>query len=123
MIRLGECQSCGRRTSYWNAFYLKNKKSYECPSCGSKALVKIKKELRAVRDFVLVFGALIVGMSVVFGYEVVLWLMAAQVMIFLGFYALSPFFIVFIPPVSGWLHKSATRARAPRISSKGNVRI
>ncbi len=95
---LPDCPYCGAEVCYLESFVIKNKPVYKCRSCGKKSSVNLKSiiyniigVLQIVCIAVFLLMAAIGGSFALFGIFLI-------ILMFLGFYSISPFMVVLDKP-------------------------
>lgn len=95
--RLAKCPYCGRRVSYFDSFFMKNKGEYTCKRCGCIANVGLDRNIYAVTSITCVLVLLMVVLYMFFGDLSNLWSLLLVIIPFAIYYCIVPMFLVLVP--------------------------
>lgn len=96
-MKLAKCPYCGKRVSYFTAFFMHNEGEHLCDKCKKESNVVIKKSIWG--PFI---AAVVIAILIVLGFLMVtdrtnFWFMLFVAVPFFVFYCFTPFFIVLKP--------------------------
>lgn len=91
---LPDCPYCGARLGYLQSFVVKNRSLYKCKSCGKKSCVDLKYVFYNVLSVVAVICVVIFAFSLAAGGGFVLFGLAVILLVFLGFYSVTPYMVI-----------------------------
>lgn len=95
--RLAVCPYCGRRVSYFDSLFIKNKGEYTCKRCGCITNIGLDRSIYAVTSITCVLALLLVVLYLFFGDLTNLWGVLLVIIPFLIYYCIVPFFLVLVP--------------------------
>lgn len=90
---LTKCPYCGRKVSFFEAYFLKSKGEYSCHRCGCISNVVISRSIYAPASITCVVSLLILTLFVLFAEPENIWGVVLVFVPFLIFYCIVPFFV------------------------------
>lgn len=87
------CPYCGKKISYFKAFFIRRRGEYFCKKCKKESNIHIKKTIWLFFIFVLLMSLAIMGYYTFFTDKENLWFLLFVVLPFIIFYLFSPLFI------------------------------
>ncbi len=96
-MKLTKCPYCGKKMTYFQAFFNRTRGEFFCNKCKKESNILIKKTL-----LIPFFIALLFSLVVLFAFffmtdKTNLWFMLYVIIPFIGFYLLTPLFVVLKP--------------------------
>ncbi len=96
-MKLTKCPYCSKPVSYMQAFLMRNRGEFFCNKCKKESNILIKKTLLIPFIIVVVLSLLILAAFYFLTDRTNLWFMLFVAIPFVGFYIVTPFFIVLKP--------------------------
>lgn len=96
-IELAVCPYCGRKVSYIDSLFIKNKGEYTCKRCGCITNIGFNRSIYAVTSITCVLSLLFVVLFMFFGDISNLWGLLFVIIPFLIYYCFVPFFLILVP--------------------------
>ncbi len=87
------CPYCGKKISYFKAFFIRRKGEYFCKKCKKESNIHIKKSIWIFFLFVLLMSLTILGYFTFFTSRESLWFILLVAFPFIIFYLFSPLFV------------------------------
>lgn len=87
------CPYCGKKISYFKAFFIRRRGEYFCKKCKKESNIHIKKTIWLFFIFVLLMSLAIMGYYTFFTDRENLWFLLFVVVPFIVFYLFSPLFV------------------------------
>lgn len=94
---LASCPYCGRRVSYFDSLFIKNKGEYTCKRCGCITNISLDRNIYAVTSITCVLALLLVVLYLFFGDLTNIWGILLVIVPFLIYYCIVPFFLILVP--------------------------
>lgn len=92
-MKISKCPYCGKKLTYFQAYFLHNRGEFFCNKCKKESNVLIKKVLLIPFIIALLLSLLILALFLFMTDRTNLWFMFFVAVPFIGFYMLTPFFI------------------------------
>ena len=87
------CPYCGKKISYFKAFFIRRRGEYFCDKCKKESNIHIKKTIWLFFLFVLVMSLVVLGYYSFFTDRENLWFLLFAALPFIVFYLFSPLFV------------------------------
>ncbi len=96
-MKLTKCPYCGKKITYLQAFFNRTRGEFFCNKCKKESNILIKKTL-LIPFFIALFFSLLILFAFFFMTDKTnLWFMLFVIIPFIGFYLLTPLFVVLKP--------------------------
>ena len=96
-MKLTKCPYCGKKLTYFQAFFNRTRGEFFCNKCKKESNILIKKTLLIPFFIALLFSLVILFAFFFMTDKTNLWFMLFVIIPFLGFYLLTPLFVVLKP--------------------------
>lgn len=96
-IGLAACPYCGKKVSFINSLFLKNKGEYTCQKCGCIANISFNRIIYAITSITCLVALIIVILYSFLSKKDTLWGILYVIIPFVIFYCLVPFFMILVP--------------------------
>ena len=96
-MKLTKCPYCGKKLTYFQAFFNRTRGEFFCNKCKKESNILIKKTLLIPFFIALLFSLVILFAFFFMTDKTNLWFMLYVIIPFIGFYLLTPLFVVLKP--------------------------
>ena len=96
-MKLTKCPYCGKQMTYFQAFFNRTRGEFFCNKCKKESNILIKKTLLIPFFIALLFSLVILFAFFFMTDKTNLWFMLYVIIPFIGFYLLTPLFVVLKP--------------------------
>ena len=96
-MKLTKCPYCGKKLTYFQAFFNRTRGEFFCNKCKKESNILIKKTLLIPFFIALLFSLVILFAFFFMTDKTNLWFMLFVIIPFIGFYLLTPLFVVLKP--------------------------
>ncbi len=96
-MKLTKCPYCSKQVTFMQAFLMRNRGEFFCNKCKKESNILIKKTLLIPFIIAAIISVLILAVFFFMTDRTNLWFMLFVAVPYIGFYALTPFFIVLKP--------------------------
>lgn len=96
-MKLTKCPYCGKKMTYFQAFFNRTRGEFFCNKCKKESNILIKKTLLIPFFIALLFSLLVLFAFFFMTDKTNLWFMLFVIIPFIGFYLVTPLFVVLKP--------------------------
>ena len=96
-MKLTKCPYCSKQVTFMQAFLMRNRGEFFCNKCKKESNILIKKTLLIPFIFAVIISLLILAVFFFFTDRTNLWFMLFVAVPYVGFYSITPFFVVLKP--------------------------
>ncbi len=96
-MKITKCPYCGKQLTFMQAFIIRTRGEYFCNKCKKDSNILIKKALLVPFIIALILSLLILAVFLFMTEKTNLWFMLFVAIPFIGFYALTPFYVELKP--------------------------
>ena len=96
-MKITKCPYCGKQLTFMQAFIIRTRGEYFCNKCKKDSNILIKKALLVPFIIALILSLLILAVFLFMTEKTNLWFMFFVAIPFIGFYALTPFYVELKP--------------------------
>ncbi len=96
-MKITKCPYCGKQLTFFQAFVIRNRGEYFCNKCKKESNILIKKTMLVPFAVATILSLLILALFVFVTDRTNLWFMLFVAVPYIGFYLLTPFYVVLKP--------------------------